>query len=123
MTSKTSGIAVDIASDKSLTNQLLSAAGLPVPRAEVVETDDEAVAAAERLGYPVVVKPLDGNHGRGVGLNLRDADAVRGRLPGGASARAGAATWSSRRSSPATTTASSSSAASWRRWPSASRPR
>ena len=78
MTSKTSGIAVDIASDKSLTNQLLSAAGLPVPRAEVVETEDEAVAAAERLGYPVVVKPLDGNHGRGVGLNLRDADAVRG---------------------------------------------
>ena len=81
MTSKTSGIAVDIASDKSLTNQLLSAAGLPVPRAEVVETDDEAVAAAERLGYPVVVKPLDGNHGRGVGLNLRDADAVRGHFP------------------------------------------
>jgi cyanophycin synthetase len=78
MTSKTSGIAVDIASDKSLTNQLLSAAGLPVPRAEVVETEDEAVAAAGRLGYPVVVKPLDGNHGRGVGLNLRDADAVRG---------------------------------------------
>jgi len=77
MTSKTSGIAVDIASDKSLTNQLLSAAGLPVPRAEVVDTADEAVAAAERLGYPVVVKPLDGNHGRGVGLNLRDADAVR----------------------------------------------
>jgi cyanophycin synthetase len=81
MTSKTSGIAVDIASDKSLTNQLLSAAGLPVPRAEVVEMDDEAVAAAERLGYPVVVKPLDGNHGRGVGLNLRDADAVRRHFP------------------------------------------
>jgi cyanophycin synthetase len=78
MTSKTSGIAVDVASDKSLTNQLLSAAGLPVPRAEVVETEDEAVAAAERLGYPVVVKPLDGNHGRGVGLNFRDAAAVRG---------------------------------------------
>jgi cyanophycin synthetase len=81
MTSKTSGIAVDVASDKSLTNQLLSAAGLPVPRAEVVETDDEAVAAAERLGYPVVVKPLDGNHGRGVGLNLRDADAIRAHFP------------------------------------------
>jgi cyanophycin synthetase len=81
MTSRTSGIAVDIASDKNLTNQLLSAAGLPVPRAEVVETADEAVAAADRLGYPVVVKPLDGNHGRGVGLNLRDADAVRGHFP------------------------------------------
>jgi cyanophycin synthetase len=81
MTSKTSGIAVDIASDKSLTNQLLSAAGLPVPRAEVVEDEDEAVAVAERLGYPVVVKPLDGNHGRGVGLNLRDAEAVRAHFP------------------------------------------
>jgi cyanophycin synthetase len=81
MTSKTSGIAVDVASDKSLTNQLLSAAGLPVPRAEVVETADEAVAAAGRLGYPVVVKPLDGNHGRGVGLDLRDEDAVRGHFP------------------------------------------
>jgi cyanophycin synthetase len=77
MTSRTAGIAVDIASDKSLTNQLLSAAGLPVPRSEVVEEEDEAVAAAGRLGYPVVVKPLDGNHGRGVGLNLRDEAAVR----------------------------------------------
>jgi cyanophycin synthetase len=77
MTSRTAGIAVDIASDKSLTNQLLSAAGLPVPRAEVVEEEDEAVAAAGRIGYPVVVKPLDGNHGRGVGLDLRDEVAVR----------------------------------------------
>ncbi len=81
MTSKTSGIAVDIASDKSLTNQLLSAAGLPVPRADVVDDVDEAVAAAGRLGYPVVVKPLDGNHGRGVGLDLRDAEAVRSHFP------------------------------------------
>ncbi|MGZ6341258.1 MAG: cyanophycin synthetase family protein, partial [Candidatus Limnocylindrales bacterium] len=81
MTSKTSGIAVDIASDKGLTNQLLSAAGLPVPRAEVVEEEDEAVAAAQQLGYPVVVKPLDGNHGRGVGLDLRDEAAVRAHFP------------------------------------------
>jgi cyanophycin synthetase len=77
MTSVTPAIAVDIASDKSLTNQLLSTAGLPVPRAEVVEEEDEAVAAAGRLGFPVVVKPLDGNHGRGVGLDLRDEAAVR----------------------------------------------
>ncbi len=77
MTSKTGGIAVDIASDKSLTNRLLDSAGLPVPRAEVVETADEAVAAARRLAYPVVVKPLDGNHGRGVALDLRSEEAVR----------------------------------------------
>ena len=81
MTSRTSGIAVDIASDKGLTDQLLGAAGLPVPRAEVVEDDDGAVAAAARLGYPVVVKPLDGNHGRGVCLDLRDEDAVRAAFP------------------------------------------
>jgi len=77
MTSQTSGIAVDIASDKKLTNRLLDAAGLPVPRSEVVDGEDAAVAAAGRLGYPVVVKPLDGNHGRGVGLDLRDEAAVR----------------------------------------------
>ena len=81
MTSRTSGIAVDIASDKKLTNRLLDAAGLPVPRSEVVGSEDEAVAAARRLGYPCVVKPLDGNHGRGVALDLRDEAAVRGAYP------------------------------------------
>jgi cyanophycin synthetase len=77
MTSATSGIAVDIASDKSLTNRLLDSAGLPVPRSEVVDAEDDAVAAARRIGYPCVVKPLDGNHGRGVGLDLRSEDDVR----------------------------------------------
>ena len=48
MTSRTSGIAVDIASDKSLTNRLLDSAGLPVPRSEVVDTEDDAVAAARQ---------------------------------------------------------------------------
>lgn len=81
MTSRTAGIAVDIASDKKLTNRLLDSAGLPVPRSEVVEEEDEAVAAARRIGYPVVVKPLDGNHGRGVALDLRDEAAVRAAFP------------------------------------------
>jgi cyanophycin synthetase len=81
MTSRTPGIAVDIASDKSLTNRLLDSAGLPVPRSEVVENEDQAVAAARRLGYPCVVKPLDGNHGRGVHLDLRDEEAVRAAFP------------------------------------------
>ena len=53
MTSRTSAIAVDIASDKSLTNQLLAAAGLPVPRSETVDTEDDAVTAARTIGYPV----------------------------------------------------------------------
>ncbi len=77
MTSRTSGIAVDIASDKSLTNRLLDSAGLPVPRSALVRTEEAAVAAANRLGFPCVVKPLDGNHGRGVHLDLRAEEAVR----------------------------------------------
>ncbi len=82
MTSRTSAIAVDIASDKSLTNQLLDSAGLPVPHAQVVDSVDAAVAAAARLGFPCVVKPLDGNHGRGVHLDLRSEEAVRAAYPG-----------------------------------------
>ena len=82
MTSRTSGIAVDIASDKGVTNHLLDSAGLPVPKAEVVETEDAAVAAARRVGFPCVVKPLDGNHGRGVHLDLQNEDDVRRAWPG-----------------------------------------
>jgi cyanophycin synthetase len=77
MTSRTSSLAVDVASDKELTGRLLAAAGLPVPRSEAVRTVEDAVRQAQRIGYPVVVKPLDGNHGRGVHLGLGDADAVR----------------------------------------------
>ena len=90
MTSQTSAIGVDVASDKSLTNRLLDSAGLPVPRADVVDTEDGAVAAAKRLGFPCVVKPLDGNHGRGVHLDLRSEEAVRAAFHGAlAQSRAG----------------------------------
>jgi cyanophycin synthetase len=81
MTSNTSALAVDIASDKELTTRLLGAAGLPVPRAESVRTVEDAVKVARRIGYPVVCKPLDGNHGRGVCLNLSGGDAVRAAFP------------------------------------------
>ena len=77
MTSRTSALGVDIAGDKKLTTSLLASAGLPVPRSDLVRSDDEAVAAALRIGYPVVTKPLDGNHGRGVGLDLRNEEDVR----------------------------------------------
>ena len=82
MTSQTSAIGVDVASDKSLTNRLLDSAGLPVPRADVVDTEDGAAAVAKRLGFPCVVKPLDGNHGRGVHLDLRSEEAVRAAFHG-----------------------------------------
>ena len=77
MTSRTGALAVDIAGDKDLTTKLLASAGLPVPRSEAVRSMKSAVSAANRIGYPCVVKPLDGNHGRGVCLNLPDEQAVR----------------------------------------------
>ncbi len=77
MTSQTSSLGVDIASDKKLTNRLLSATGIPVPHSEVAWSEDEAAGSAISLGLPVAVKPIDGNHGRGVMLNLNDEAAVR----------------------------------------------
>ena len=77
MTSKTSALGVDIAGDKDMTRRLLASAGLPVPRGEIVRDEDAAVTAAKRIGFPVVTKPLDGNHGRGVGLDLRTERDVR----------------------------------------------
>ena len=76
MTSKTGALAVDIAGDKDMTTKLLGSAGLPVPKQETVRSAEGAVAAARRIGFPVVVKPLDGNHGRGVCLNLQTDDEV-----------------------------------------------
>ncbi|WP_309085335.1 cyanophycin synthetase [Chelativorans sp.] len=73
----TSEIATEIACDKDLTKRLLQEAGIPVPRGSVVRSADEAVKAAEDLGYPVVVKPLEGNHGRGVTIGIETADEVR----------------------------------------------
>ncbi len=81
VTSQTANIAVDIASNKELTNRLLHDVGIPVPRGAVVQDEDAAVRAAGRIGYPVVLKPLDGNHGRGVCVNLGDEAEVREFFP------------------------------------------
>ncbi len=75
-TGRTSNIAVELASDKEETNGILRDLGLPVPAQMLVRSKREAVHAAERIGYPVVVKPLSGNHGRGVSINLRTAEEV-----------------------------------------------
>jgi cyanophycin synthetase len=69
-TDLTSAIAEGIARDKDLTKTLLQSCGVPVPQGEIVSTAEEAWEAAENIGLPVVVKPLDGNHGRGVSLEL-----------------------------------------------------
>ena len=77
VTSHTSHIAVELASDKEETNRILASLGLPVPRQRLVQTVDSAVQAAKRIGYPVVVKPYNANHGRGVSIHLMDEAAVR----------------------------------------------
>ncbi len=69
-TSRTSVIATEIASDKNLTNRILSDLGLPVPEQRIAYSLRECLRAADRIGVPVVVKPVDGNHGRGVSVNL-----------------------------------------------------
>ncbi len=75
-TGRTSNIAVELAADKEETNSILRDLGLPVPQQFIVRTPEKAVRAAERIGYPVVVKPLAGNHGRGVSINLKTAEEV-----------------------------------------------
>lgn len=69
-TDQTSAIAESISGDKDLTKQLLSACGLPVPEGRIVSSAADAWDAAEDIGPPVVVKPSDGNHGRGISLEL-----------------------------------------------------
>ncbi len=76
ITSETRHIAVDIASDKEETNRILTDLGLPVPPQDLVRTPRSAVRAAERMGYPVVVKPFNANHGRGVSLDLETSEQV-----------------------------------------------
>ena len=77
VTGRTSYIAVELAQDKEETNKILGNCGLPVPKQELVRSADRAVRAAERLGYPVVTKPYNGNHGRGISIGLKTADEVR----------------------------------------------
>ena len=77
ITSRTPHIAVEISSDKEETNRILGDLGLPVPQQRLVYSSSEAVRSAERIGFPVVVKPFNANHGRGVSLNLSDAEHVR----------------------------------------------
>jgi len=69
-TDRTSAIAEGIASDKDLTKTLLKSCGVPVPEGCIVRSAEEAWEEAQDIGLPVVVKPYDGNHGRGVSLNL-----------------------------------------------------
>ncbi|HEY2464910.1 MAG TPA: cyanophycin synthetase [Steroidobacteraceae bacterium] len=70
VTSSTSHIAVELASDKEETNKILATLGLPVPKQELVQSEAQAIRAAKRIGFPVVTKPYNGNHGRGISIRL-----------------------------------------------------
>lgn len=73
----TSAIAEYISGDKDLTKSLLASCGVPVPEGRIVGTADDAWERAQEIGLPIVVKPVDGNHGRGVSLDLCDEHHVR----------------------------------------------
>ncbi|MGR6804690.1 cyanophycin synthetase [Sphaerotilus natans] len=75
-TDLTSAIAEGIASDKDMTKTLLKSCGVPVPAGAVADSPEAAWDEAEDIGVPVVVKPSDANHGRGVSLDLRTREEV-----------------------------------------------
>ena len=77
VTGRTPHIAVELAGDKEETNKILGTLGLPVPRQELVQSADAAWRAARRLDGPVVLKPYNGNHGRGITINVTEEADIR----------------------------------------------
>lgn len=77
ITGRTSLVAVELAGDKDRTKQLLAQSGVPVPRGIVARDVEEALTAAKRLRFPLVTKPLDGNHGRGVTVAISNEEQLR----------------------------------------------
>jgi cyanophycin synthetase len=77
ITGRTPVVATDIASNKDLTKQLLGQSGIPVPRGVVARSFDEIQSDVRKLGFPLVTKPLDGNHGRGITTGIADLDQLR----------------------------------------------
>ena len=75
-TDQTSAISESIASDKDLTKSLLQSCGVPVPEGRIVDSPEDAWEAAEDIGGSVVIKPVDGNHGRGVTTDLTTRDDI-----------------------------------------------
>ncbi|MDE2413814.1 MAG: cyanophycin synthetase [Comamonadaceae bacterium] len=74
---QTSAIAEGIAQDKDFTKRLLASCGVPVPEGQIVKNADEAWEVAQDIGFPVTVKPSDGNHARGVTLELSKEDDIK----------------------------------------------
>ena len=72
--STTSSIAVEIACDKEETKNLLEAAEIPVPRGTIIYDEDDMKRVIDKIGYPIVTKPVNGNHGKGATTNIRTWD-------------------------------------------------
>lgn len=83
-TDRTGAVAESVAQDKELTRRFLRTCGVPVPAGRLVGSPEEAWEAAQDLGLPVVVKPRDGNHGRGVYLELTTREEVEAAFEGAA---------------------------------------
>ncbi len=75
-TDSTSSIGENVAQDKELTKMLLRNVGVPVPRGRVAESPEEACEVAREIGFPVVVKPRDANHGRGISFDLMTCEGI-----------------------------------------------
>lgn len=76
-TSKTNLIGSELGQEKDISKELLHDCGLPVPRGEVAYGLEEALDIADHIGYPVVMKPVDGHHGEGVMVNLRTPEELK----------------------------------------------
>jgi cyanophycin synthetase len=77
ISSQTSSIAVELACDKEDTKHLLEQAEVPVPKGDIIRSERGLEDAIERIGYPVVIKPINGNHGRGITCDIENwEDAV-----------------------------------------------
>src|SRR6476661_233745 len=81
MTDFTSAIGVEIAQDKDDTKRVLGNIGLPVPKGDVASTLEGAIEIAEEIGFPVILKPLDASHGRGISGRMDSAEDVRRAWP------------------------------------------
>ncbi len=79
ITCKTSNIAVDIACNKEQTKKMLDASSIPVAKGDIVVDEEDLAATIKSIGYPIVLKPLDGNHGKGASINVTNwEDALAG---------------------------------------------
>lgn len=72
ITGNTSSIAVDIACNKELTKRMLHDAAIPVPMGDLIVDEEDLQKVIKKIGYPIVIKPLDGNHGKGSSINVND---------------------------------------------------